>query len=313
MTNEIKGGLWILSASILWGFSGVVAKYVFNFSQGIDPFLLVQVRLTLAFLIAFLFFYIKDRNLLLIKRVDLKYFIILGMAGMSTVQFTYLYAIKETNVGVATFLQSFGTILICLYSIFFYKETLGWHKVLSLITGFVGVFIIIFGDSGQSLHLNGKGIAAGLASAVAATFYILYSKIGISKYNPWTILIYAFGFGAIPWLLIVPPWTIFTRGYNYITIGYLVYIAIFSTILPFGFYFKGLVYLKASTASILTIAEPLSASIFAFLLLGETLTPTQILGCLMIASAVIAIQLNLRINRNTIQSLEHLDHQEYIG
>ena len=70
-----------------------------------------------------------------------------------------------------------------------------------------------------------------------------------------------------------------------------IYIAIFSTLLPFGFYFKGIERIRATRASITATWEPVVASFVAYIALGEVLYPLQILGGIGVIAAVILLQI----------------------
>ena len=66
---------------------------------------------------------------------------------------------------------------------------------------------------------------------------------------------------------------------------------IFATLIPYGLALMGLRYLKPAPASITMMLEPVMAGIFAYLLLGETLSGMQLAGCSLILAAVVALNL----------------------
>jgi len=71
-----------------------------------------------------------------------------------------------------------------------------------------------------------------------------------------------------------------TGGYSLKMWLAFIYIAIFSTLLPFGFYFKGIERVRATRASITATWEPVVAGFAAYIVLGEVLYPLQVLGAL---------------------------------
>ena len=68
------------------------------------------------------------------------------------------------------------------------------------------------------------------------------------------------------------------------------YIAIFASLIPFGFYFKGVERIRATRASITSTWEPVVAGFTAYFALGEILHPLQVLGGIGVISAVILLQ-----------------------
>jgi drug/metabolite transporter (DMT)-like permease len=77
--------------------------------------------------------------------------------------------------------------------------------------------------------------------------------------------------------LFISPMKIITGGYSLkIWIAFL-YIAIFSTLIPFGLYFKGVERIRATRANITSTWEPVVAGYLAYLVLAEVLHPLQVL------------------------------------
>ncbi|MFB3886130.1 MAG: DMT family transporter [Thermodesulfobacteriota bacterium] len=285
----IHGYLYILIGSTLWGVSSVVAKFLFNI--GLPPAELVLIRLTLATLTLFLFFLFFDRKRILISPRDLAYFFILGFIGVSGMQFTYYYTISKIHVGPAILLQYIQPVWVSLYAFLFQREPLSKGKAASLLMAVAGCYLVVGGYEFDLLRLNKVGIMSGLASSLFFTFYALYGEKGLKKYNPWTLILYGFGFGAIFYWIILSPMKLVTGGYSLKMWMAFIYIAIFSTLLPFGFYLKGIERVRATRASITATWEPVVAGFAAYFVLGEVLYPLQILGGIAVIAAIALLQI----------------------
>ena len=70
----------------------------------------------------------------------------------------------------------------------------------------------------------------------------------------------------------------------------MVYMVVFGTVLPFALVLQSLRQLRATQASIVGMTEPVIASLIAFALLGEVMTPIQILGGAIVLGAVIVAE-----------------------
>lgn len=289
MPVQVKGYLLIAMATTLWGLAGAVAKYFFN--QALSPFILVQVRLTVSAILLVVFLYLRYPGLLRLDKADYKKMILFGVLGMASVQFFYLYTISQLNVAPAVFLQSIAPAIIALYSVVWKREKLGSHGLVALVLACVGSALIITNQVFPGMQWPWKGILSGFASAVALSFFILYGKGLLARYNSWEVLAYGWLFGAIPWWFLVPPWVVWQQHYGWETWLFFLYICVFATIIPFGLSFRGLHYLQPSRASIAGTLEPVMAGVFAYFLLGETLTGWQLLGCALILAAVVILQL----------------------
>ncbi len=68
--------------------------------------------------------------------------------------------------------------------------------------------------------------------------------------------------------------------------GLLFYLGLVPTALGYVLFFLGVNYIKASTASILTMLEPLVATYLAWLLFSESLSPVAIIGAALLFVAI---------------------------
>jgi len=286
--GQIRGYVYILIGSTLWGVSSVVAKSLFNI--GLPPAELVLIRLTLATLTLLLVLLLFDRRRLLISLKDLFYFLILGFVGVGGMQFPYYYAISKIHVGPAVLLQYIQPVWVAVYASLFQKEPLSKGKTASLVLAVLGIYFLVGGYKFDLLRLNKIGIASGLTASLFFTFYALYGEKGLKKYDAWTLILYGFGFGAVFYWILISPMKVITSGYSLKVWIAFIYIAIFSTLIPFGLYFKGIERIRATRASITATWEPVVAGLAAYLVLGEVLYPLQVLGGIGVIAAVVLLQ-----------------------
>jgi drug/metabolite transporter (DMT)-like permease len=287
--SEIYGYVYILIGATLWGVSGVVAKSLFNI--GLPPVELVLLRLTLATVSLFLFLLFFDRKKIIISLRDLPYFFILGFAGVVGVQFTYYYTISKIHVGPAILLQYIQPVWVSIYAFLFQREPITKGKIVSLLLAVLGCYFVVGGYQFDLLRLNKVGVMSGVASSLFFTFYALYGEKGLKKYDPWTLILYGFGFATVFYWIIISPMKFITGGYTFKMWIAFVYIGIFATVLPFGFYFKGIERVRATRASITATWEPVIAGFAAYIVLGEVLYPLQVLGGIGVIVAVVLLQI----------------------
>ena len=287
--TERSGYLYILTGATLWGVSSVVAKSLFII--GLPPAELVQIRLTLATLTLLLVFLIFDKKRIIISLKDLPYFFVLGFVGVAGVQFTYYYTISKIHVGPAVLIQYLSPVWVALYAFVFQKEPLSKRKIAALLLALLGCYFTVGGYRLDLLRLNRIGIVSGLISSLFFSFYALYGEKGLKKYDPWTLILYGFGFGAVFYWLLISPMRVIAGGYSLkIWVAFL-YIAIFSTLIPFGLYFKGIERVRATRASITATWEPVVAGLTAYFVLGEVLSPLQVVGGFGVIAAIVLLQM----------------------
>ncbi len=282
------GYAYVALATLLWAMSGTASKYLFN--HGLSAFELVQLRTTISFAGLFCWLLPRSRSMLKIAGKDLLYFFLLGTCGIGAAQFFYLFAISRINVSTAILLHYTGSIFVALYAVLWRHERLGPATVLAIAGTLVGCFFAVGAYNVDLLSANRAGIIGGIGAALAFATYSVLGEYGMRTHNPWTVLFYSLLFAAGLWNILHPPLEAFGHGYSAIEWGWILFIGVFGTILPFGFYFVGVSRIRATHASITATMEPIIAAGMSFIFLGETLGGLQILGGVLAVASIILLQ-----------------------
>lgn len=295
MPVHLRGYLSVTSAAVLWGIAGALSKYLFA-NRSVDPFLLVQVRMALSFLLLALGLAVVAPRQLRVGRGDLRFLAVWGVGGMAVVQFTYLFTISETNVATAIFLQYLAPILTAVYAWLFERQRLDRGMLVALGFAVSGSYLLVFGTTAQLL-VSPLGLATGLLSAVALSFYTIYGSKRVDRLSPWTLLCYGLGMGSLFWVVV--DGVLWAAGRPALDLAPLAdgtlwlffgYIAALATIVPFGLYLSGLRWISPTHATVTGMLEPVMGGIAAYLFLGEHLQGVQVLGGGLIVLAVILLQ-----------------------
>lgn len=292
-----RGYFYVIIAAVLWAVSGSSAKFLFH--RGITPFQLVQLRLTITVSCLFLFLLIRHPRRLKIAREDIVYFMVLGVIGMAGVQFTYLYAISKIHVAAAILIQYLAPIIITLHAVVFIRDKLQLTTLLSLAGATIGCYLVVGAYNLDILTMNFSGIISALMSAVTFAWYSVHSEYGMRRYNPWTVLFYAFLFGAIVWNILHPPLKAFTYSYSFVELAWILYIGVLGTLVPFGLYLQGINLIRSTRASITAILEPITAGILSWIFLKEIMEGLQLLGGMMVIASIILLQLKRGYDEKT--------------
>jgi len=286
--NKLMPYFLIIGAAILWASAGTTSKYLFN--AGMSPYTLAQFRVSFSSLIIFGYLLAFSRDILRIRVRDLPYLVVLGALGMGGVHVTYLYAISKIKVAMAILLQYLAPFFVATYSWLFLRESMDRWKVLSILLAFMGCVLVVEAYRVSFLTLNIEGVIAGLLSAGFFSFYSLLGERAMGRYSPWTTLFYALVFSAVLFNIAMPIRHIIAWKAELRWCLSVVYIIVCGTVLPFGLYYMGVEHLRSTRASIVATLEPISAGFLSFIFLGETLTPWQIFGGLLVIIAIVIIQ-----------------------
>ncbi len=282
------GYVYIVLAALLWASSGSAAKFLFL--GGVSPFQLVQLRSTISAALLFLWLLAAKRSLLKIKRKDLVYFFLLGIS-LGATQFTYLYAISRINVAAAILLQYQAPVLIAGYALFFKRRRLSAVTLAALLGAVTGCYLMVGAYNLDILNMNRHGIMSGLACAFAFALYSVKSEYGMRSYTPWTVVFYALLFAAVIWNVLEPPLSAFSLTYSAVSWWWILFIAVFGTVIPYGLYNEGINLILPTRASITATLEPVMAGGISFLFLGEMMEPLQVTGAGLVIASVLILQL----------------------
>jgi drug/metabolite transporter (DMT)-like permease len=287
--KSFKGYLFILGAALFWGISATVAKSLFK--QNISTLILVQTRMTFSCIVLVVILLVFRKNLLKVKARDLYKFALLGIVGAAGSNFTYYFTINVTNVATAILLQYLAPLLVLLYAAITREEKLSISKISAGIISLAGCYLAVLGKNFSLLSINHLGLLTGLASAVCWGFTNVMLRHILREYKVWTTLVYSFIFASLFWVFINPPWALFYQIDSSSAWWTFLGFAMISILIPHSFYYTGIQYLTASRAIITATSEPIVAIVSAFIILGELLTPIQIIGSILVVGAILILQL----------------------
>lgn len=278
------GGRWsVFMAALLWGTSATLARFVFRDRQ-VPALAVVELRLLISVLLLGPWLAWRRPRALIVRRADWGYFMILGLFGVAAVQGSYYYAISVLGVGPAILIQYMAPSLIVVY------EALRGTRVRALtaaavVAALLGTALLVGGVNQVALHAGPAQWAVGFAAAISFAFYVVFSKRGLDRYAPETVLFYTFLIAATFWAFIHPPWAIIASGYG--TDLWLMFLALglFSTLVPFSFFYAGLRRLPSSETGVVATLEPVVAVVSAAMFLGEGLSVMQWLGAVLVLGA----------------------------
>ncbi len=270
---------------MFWGLSATLARFVFRDRQ-VPPLTAVELRLVFALLVLVPWMLVAKRGSFRIVKADIGYFIILGLFGVAAVQGSYYFAIARLGVGLAILIQYLAPSLIVVWDLLRGRRVKGviWG---SITCALVGTALLVGAVEPGALRADPLGWVVGFASAFIFAFYILYTKRGLARYPSETVLFYTFTIAAIFWAIITPPWTILQAGYPPELWLMFLALGLFSTLVPFALFNIGLHRVAPVEAGILATSEPVIAVAAAALLLGESPSPMQLIGALLVLAAAI--------------------------
>lgn len=273
----------ILAAAVFWGTSATLARFVFR-DRHVPALTVVELRLSIATLLLGLWLLARKRSAFRVRREDWGYFAVLGLVGVGTVQATYYYSISKLGVGLAILLQYLAPSLIVLYDAMRgvpVRKSTGWAVVAAL----AGTALLVGSVDRVALQATPLHWVVGFSSAIVFAFYVVFSKRGLRRYPPETVLFYTFLLASILWACVTPPAAIFAAGYPPQLWMLFIALGVFSTLVPFALFYAGLRRVPAAEAGVVATIEPVVAVLAAMVFLDERLLPLQWLGAVFVLGA----------------------------
>ena len=242
-------------------------------------------------------------GLLRVKRTDLRY---LSLYGLVLAIFNSLWTLSVALNGAAisTVLAYCSAGFTALLGWWFLKERLDWAKIVAVILSLSGCILVSDALNLAAWSANLVGILTGILSGL---LYAIYSLMGRSasqrELNPWTTLLYTFGFAAAFLLFfnllpgdLVPGKAVHATdllwlGNSLAGWGILFLLAAGPTLAGFGTYNVSLSYLPSSVANLIVSLEPAITAVMAYILFGEFLNGIQVIGSLMILTGVVFLRI----------------------
>lgn len=278
---------YIALAGVLWGTSGIFSYWLTPF--GFKPVQMTTMRGFVSMVLIVPFILFKNPKLLKVPKKEI-FFIIGSGVGLFLTAYTYYASMAASSVSTAVILMYTAPVFVLIYSVMFLGEKLNTVKSISVFLMILGCALVSGIVGGMKFSL--AGILFGIAAGISYSAYNIFTKIlTMHKVDTLTVTSYNFIIMSIIGLAVSNPIEIvtITSKQPLSIIPLIVGIGVFTCVLPYVFYTMGLKDVPAGTATALGIIEPLSATVFSVVFLGENLTAPLVIGMVLILGAVFAL------------------------
>jgi drug/metabolite transporter (DMT)-like permease len=299
--NPALGYLLAVGAAVMWGVSGVVARFLIG-DGGHSPAELLFFRTGIASLILLGWLRRKPGGLPAIPRQDWPAFLLLGAIGLVANQGCYYLALSRVSVGYALLFQYTAPVMLMGYGVATRTERLTLGKILAAATALAGCVLMLIGQEGGAAAINVPGTLFALGSGVGFSFYAVLGTRLQQRYATLPLMGYAFLIASVTWSLLAPVWALPWSKYDGKAVGFFLYLAIVATILPFGLFLASLRHLEPSRSSLTSMLEPVVAAAVAWGWLGETLVGWQLAGGGAVLGGVLLLQLETLLRPRPLPS-----------
>ena len=210
----------------------------------------------------------------------------LGGVGYAAQAGLFFSALRHIDASLASLLLYTYPALVFCGAVALRREQVTRWKALALVLASAGAALVLLG--GGTGGMDAGGVALALAAAAAYATYILVAEGAVARIDAFLLSALIATGAAVTFLVagVIGGALTFTPG-GWIWIAA---IAIFSTVLSIVTFMLGMERVGSSTASILSTVEPVVTVGLAVALYGDPLGLPQILGGVLVLTAVVALQ-----------------------
>lgn len=293
--DNVKGVFAIVVASFLWGTTGTAAQFAPQISPlAIGAFAMGAggVLLCLSACQSLL----KDIPTLIARPKTFLF----GSACVAIYPLAFYSSMRLSGVAIGTVVSiASAPLFAALLEFFLSKKSVSLKWFISFIAGALGIALLATGKAHNTVALpqapgeQWLGVVLGLVAGLTYAGYSWGAKQHIETgVNSRSVMAGLFGGAA---LVLLP--SLFFTGQNIfsseINAGVSIYMAVVPMFLGYLLFGYGLRTTEASKATLITLIEPLVATLFAIFLIGEVFKPIGWVGMMLVCLCLIVQSLKL--------------------
>jgi drug/metabolite transporter (DMT)-like permease len=274
-----KGPLLAIGAGVTFGTLGIFGTLFYEHGGGEFPLLVFRFCGASVVLIGIALL----RRVRLPARRDL---LLAGLAGLGQLGATAcLFAgYHDASPGLVTLLFYVYPLLVTIGDRVLFGVVLGRTRSLVLLAGLAGIALTV----GSPESASAGGVLWGLAAGVLTTGYILLSRHVLGRTaDPLQLVAVAYTWAALAVLVVAlfvgldwPPADALPAAAGVILVG---------SVVPVLLFYSAIQLSGAGTAARLATVEPVTSVVLSYVVLGDSLTATQIVGGAIVVASVVAL------------------------
>ena len=282
-----QGYIYSIFSAILFGSAGLLVKLAYV--GGIDSISLLTLQYIIAVPLMFTLMYVFNKKSLKVTKQQLLRLAVLGIIGNTFMTVFYYTSFNYLPIQMVAILLYTYPIMVFIYSIVFKKGRLGYKKTFAVFIAFGGCVLTLDILSGQ-IKYSLKGVIFALICAMFYAFMNIYSEERLQGLESLTINAYSTFFSLTSLIIYKFPTFVFS---GYITKKLFIYttiLAIFCEVIPLTLLYAAIKRIGSLKVSIIGNLEIPTAMIVSFFVLHEQVTSMQIIGTILVISAIYMIK-----------------------
>lgn len=272
-----------------FGTMAIIVRYMYD--AGAAPLQVLALRFGLAAILLGGYTATRRASLLRISSRELLSYGALSLFGYGSASLCFFYALQYADASVVAILLYTYPSLIVLAELLFTRVRPTRGRVVAILMTFGGCVLVV-DPFGGALGVKPMGIVLGVGAGVAYAAFSLMSHRLMETKSRSVMMTYMFAFTSLlaTGAAIATGGPLAPVGWSYALWGLLALLVLVPTFLAIVLYLRAVKALGASQAAILSTFEPVFTLVLAFLLLGESLSVSQMFGGILVLGGVLVAE-----------------------
>ena len=282
---ELRADLLLLSVAIAWGVTFLMVQDAIN-TTPVYAFLFFRFAIA-----SILMFFIAYKYLNEINKKTILYGIILGLFLFSAFA-TQTFGLAYTKSSIVAFITGLNVIVVPFLAYFIFKDYISKNVLIATVIAVVGLYLLTMSGA----LTIGKGELLTLICAFLFALQIIFTGKFSKEVNVFLLVL--FQLLTVTVLSLIFSLSLddvtFNLTYDYVFFKAVIITAVFATVYAFLIQTYMQQFTTATKTAIIFAMEPVSASVFAYISVGEVLTNIQLSGAILIVFATVIAELKFK-------------------
>lgn len=279
--------LKLLLTALFWGGTFIAGRSV---AGHVGPFSAAFLRFCIATVLLLLLTRRSEGGFPKIGPRHFAAMVLLGLSGIFAYNAFFFSGLREVEAGRAAVIIATNPVSITFFSAILFGQRIGPSKLLGIVISVVGAIVVI--TRGDVLGIFDGGFGRGefyiFCCVLSWTTYSLVGKEVMREYSPLVTVTYSSVIGTA---LLLPPAYLEGLFRNLTEYGRLdwagiSYLAVFGTVVGFTWFYQGMRRIGPVRASQFINFVPICAVVLAFMILGEPITSSLLIGAALVVAGV---------------------------
>ncbi|MTI57150.1 DMT family transporter [Geosporobacter ferrireducens] len=270
--------LMLAFVTLMWGLNYVIVKVSL---KEIGPLLFNTLRFAIGSAVCWIILLTKEREIKISKK-QLIYLVFTGIIAHGINQISFIYGVAKTTAGATSIILASTPVCVVLLARLLKLEKVTMKTYIGIIISFMGVTLVVMG-SGNPFAGGIEAAKGNILIVVATVFWSIYTimiRMYFKDLSTIKVTTYSLSFTTIFFLILSAKQVLQSEWASFSTAawGGVFFSGVFVLGISYILWNTGVHRVGPTRTAIYANLPPFISVLFGWLILGETISPMQIVG-----------------------------------